>query len=241
VLCPLLWVTLLGQGVGLGDPQRSLPTPPMLGFCDSVKATPVLASLSTSPPHRPLLPAGPHQRLLQRPRPRGPPVLPHRPLRRLPQPRPGALRHPPALAPLALQRLRSAQHLQPRPRVRLQRRGGAGTRTPTRHDGRRDGEPALLRELRGSRRLPGRRRLRHVSPGVRPAPQPGPGTLRRLRPHGQVRQCHPLLLHLPALGLRAALPAADADARLGRAGVGRQRRRRGARAAGVHRYLTTVP
>ena len=30
VLCPLLWVTLLGQGVGLGDPQRSLPTPAIL-------------------------------------------------------------------------------------------------------------------------------------------------------------------------------------------------------------------
>ena len=30
VLCSLLWVTLLGQGVGLGDPQRSLPTPTML-------------------------------------------------------------------------------------------------------------------------------------------------------------------------------------------------------------------
>ena len=27
VLCSLLWVTLLGQGVGLGDPQRALPTP----------------------------------------------------------------------------------------------------------------------------------------------------------------------------------------------------------------------
>jgi len=27
VLCSLLWVTLLGQGVGLGDPQRSLLTP----------------------------------------------------------------------------------------------------------------------------------------------------------------------------------------------------------------------
>ena len=26
VLCSLLWVTLLQQGVGLGDPQRSLPT-----------------------------------------------------------------------------------------------------------------------------------------------------------------------------------------------------------------------
>jgi len=34
VLCSLLWVTLLGQGVGLGDPQRSLPTPNMLWFCD---------------------------------------------------------------------------------------------------------------------------------------------------------------------------------------------------------------
>jgi len=30
VLCSLLWVTLLGQGVGLGDPQRSLPTPTIL-------------------------------------------------------------------------------------------------------------------------------------------------------------------------------------------------------------------
>ena len=30
VLCSLLWVTLLGQGVGLGDPQRSLPTPNIL-------------------------------------------------------------------------------------------------------------------------------------------------------------------------------------------------------------------
>ena len=37
VLCTLLWVTLLGQGAGLGDPQRSLPTPTMLAFCDSVK------------------------------------------------------------------------------------------------------------------------------------------------------------------------------------------------------------
>ena len=36
VLCILLWVTLLGQGVGLGDPQRSLPTPAMLGFGDAV-------------------------------------------------------------------------------------------------------------------------------------------------------------------------------------------------------------
>ena len=30
VLCSLLWVTLLGQGVGLGDPQRPLPAPTIL-------------------------------------------------------------------------------------------------------------------------------------------------------------------------------------------------------------------
>jgi len=30
VLCSLLGVTLLWQGVGLGDPQRSLPTPAFL-------------------------------------------------------------------------------------------------------------------------------------------------------------------------------------------------------------------
>ena len=34
VLCSLLWVTLLGQGVGLGDPQRALPTSNILGFCE---------------------------------------------------------------------------------------------------------------------------------------------------------------------------------------------------------------
>ena len=34
MLCSRLWVTLLGQGVGLGDPQRSLPTCATLGFCD---------------------------------------------------------------------------------------------------------------------------------------------------------------------------------------------------------------
>jgi len=39
VLCSLLWVTLLGQGVGLGDPQRSLPTPTMLGFCETSNRT----------------------------------------------------------------------------------------------------------------------------------------------------------------------------------------------------------
>jgi len=33
VLCSRLWVTLLGQGVGLGDPQRSLPNPTILWFC----------------------------------------------------------------------------------------------------------------------------------------------------------------------------------------------------------------
>jgi len=27
VLCSLLWVTCFGRGVGLDDPQRSLPTP----------------------------------------------------------------------------------------------------------------------------------------------------------------------------------------------------------------------
>jgi len=30
VLCSLLWVTLLWQGVGVNDPQRSLPTPNIL-------------------------------------------------------------------------------------------------------------------------------------------------------------------------------------------------------------------
>ena len=30
VLCSLVWVTLLQQGVGLGDPQRALPTPTIL-------------------------------------------------------------------------------------------------------------------------------------------------------------------------------------------------------------------
>jgi len=30
VLCSLLWVTLLRRGVGLDDPQRSLPTPNIL-------------------------------------------------------------------------------------------------------------------------------------------------------------------------------------------------------------------
>ena len=34
VLCSLLQVTLLRQGVGLDDPQRSLPTPTSLWFCD---------------------------------------------------------------------------------------------------------------------------------------------------------------------------------------------------------------
>jgi len=44
VLCSLLWVTLLRQEVGLGDPQRSLPTPAMLGFCDKCLLKPDLAS-----------------------------------------------------------------------------------------------------------------------------------------------------------------------------------------------------
>jgi len=45
----LLYVTLLQQAFGLGDPQRCLPTPAMLGFCETW-------------PHRALLrrlPAGP--------------------------------------------------------------------------------------------------------------------------------------------------------------------------------------
>jgi len=37
VLCSLFWVTLLGQGVGLGDPQRALPAPTMLGSCVILK------------------------------------------------------------------------------------------------------------------------------------------------------------------------------------------------------------
>ena len=53
VLCSLLWVTLLGQGVGLGDPQRALPTPNILcviqlrGQCVSqlCRAQPILALL----------------------------------------------------------------------------------------------------------------------------------------------------------------------------------------------------
>ena len=45
VLCSLLWVTLLWQGVGLGDPQRSLPAPTMLAFCDLL----VLARITWDP------------------------------------------------------------------------------------------------------------------------------------------------------------------------------------------------
>ena len=64
VLCSLLWVTLLGQGVGLGDPQRALPTPNILWFCDSVWAE---AVCTVSPatrehdasPERSHLPAAP--------------------------------------------------------------------------------------------------------------------------------------------------------------------------------------
>jgi len=43
-LCSLLWVTLLQQGLGLDDPQRSLPTLP---FCDSQESK--LFSLSLFP------------------------------------------------------------------------------------------------------------------------------------------------------------------------------------------------
>jgi len=38
VLCSLLWVTLLWQGVGPDDPQRSLPTPTILRFCRQISA-----------------------------------------------------------------------------------------------------------------------------------------------------------------------------------------------------------
>jgi len=47
VLCSLLWVTLFWQGVGLGDPQRSLPTPAILGFCEQTPFD--LADLQTVP------------------------------------------------------------------------------------------------------------------------------------------------------------------------------------------------
>ena len=47
VLCSLLWVTLLGQGVGLGDPQRSLPTPAMVGFCDSVRVPALVVAVGS--------------------------------------------------------------------------------------------------------------------------------------------------------------------------------------------------
>jgi len=53
VLCSLLWVTLLGQGVGLGDPQRALPTLTMLGFCEtalSAAAAKALAATERGPP-----------------------------------------------------------------------------------------------------------------------------------------------------------------------------------------------
>jgi len=52
VLCSLLWVTLLGQGVGLGDPQRSLPTPTMLGFCDSVTKCGCVPAAASAPHSR---------------------------------------------------------------------------------------------------------------------------------------------------------------------------------------------
>jgi len=44
LLCSLLWVTLLGQGVGLGVLQRALPTLSMLGICGSVSLIHLLAS-----------------------------------------------------------------------------------------------------------------------------------------------------------------------------------------------------
>jgi len=44
VLCSLLWVTLLWQGVGLGDPQRSLPTPNIV-ICARLSLAPGLWSV----------------------------------------------------------------------------------------------------------------------------------------------------------------------------------------------------
>ena len=41
-------MTLLGQGVGPGDPQRSLPTPTMLGFGDSVITEDLKTTLAKS-------------------------------------------------------------------------------------------------------------------------------------------------------------------------------------------------
>ena len=48
VLCSLLWVTLLQQGVGLDDPQRCLPTPNMLWFCGKKMTIDLLESFFKS-------------------------------------------------------------------------------------------------------------------------------------------------------------------------------------------------
>jgi len=42
-------VTLLGQGVGLGDPQRALPTPGMLGFCETHVSVVAHTDVPTAP------------------------------------------------------------------------------------------------------------------------------------------------------------------------------------------------
>ena len=52
VLCSLLWVTLLQQGVGLGDPQRALPTPAILGFVVTVPDVPCPGRGRSSTPSR---------------------------------------------------------------------------------------------------------------------------------------------------------------------------------------------
>ena len=67
VLCSLLWVTLLRQGVGLGDPQRSLPTPTRVGrdHCGS-----------SSPPSCVVLPGA---ACWHSPTPPGPLALDHQP------------------------------------------------------------------------------------------------------------------------------------------------------------------
>lgn len=159
---------------------------------------------------------GPHQWLLQRARPRGPAVLPGGALRGLPRPWPRPLRRPPVLPPLALERLRAAQHLQPRARRRLPRARGPRPRRARR---RRHGQPAVLRELQLAP-LPRGDGVPHLPPGLPPGSplRPGADPLRGLRPHRQVRHGHALLLHVAALGLRPALPAAHADARVARTG-----------------------
>jgi len=50
VLCSLLWVTLLGQRVGLGDPRRSLPTLPCWDSVILCETQPLLQLVQLCPP-----------------------------------------------------------------------------------------------------------------------------------------------------------------------------------------------